>query len=257
MRQEKALQPHEMRAIRIDKNAILHLLWKILRKIGYEKFNLSQGINSTDEICVDWYFDEERCEIDLFAYNVSDLVDREIVIAYVKSLTEEALDSILVNVKGKTLYQSIKATSFLMGSPGENRLTDCSCKLRNLQGKVRSVIDKYVRTLRKHELRLIRLSQQALQELLWELFMQIGDEIMDIPEEDSFQVLFHMSVEGKLEEVFLYALKLREVSQMDFEKVDAYCKQNVRFTRDLATKEILNERYYTTMIVSKSCIREQ
>lgn len=38
MKQRKALQPHEIRVIKIDRKAILELTWEILSEISYEKF---------------------------------------------------------------------------------------------------------------------------------------------------------------------------------------------------------------------------
>lgn len=81
--------------------------------------------------------------------------------------------------------------------------------------------------------------------------MQTGDEIMEIPEEDSASVIFHMHVEGKLEKLTLYAMRLMEASDPVFEKVNTYSDQNIRVTTDSLSQKPAKERCYISVLLSE------
>lgn len=109
-------------------------------------------------------------------------------------------------------------------------------------GKIRAILSGRVRPLRKREIRVIRLSKKAIQELLWEHFMEVGDALMELPEE-SDDVIFHMHVAGELEELTLYVVNLnevlhaKEVPDRVFEKIREYCDRNIGFTTDSLVKK--------------------
>lgn len=251
MRQENPLQTHEIRVLRLDKKAIFDLLWEIFNEISYEKFQLSHGVNSN--ICINWCFDERQCEIILFAHNKAERINEEKVIAYMSNLPGEALESLLINIRGK-YYQSIKDNAFLIDYPNSVRKKECNSGHRKVLGTLSILWERHVRPLKKHELRVIRLSEQAIHELIWEYFMRNGDEIMDIPEEDSLKKIFCMYAEDKLQELKLYVLNLNEVSMVNFEKMNEYCMQNICFTTKLLCRGIANRRQYTSVMLPKSCV---
>lgn len=253
MNQRKALKPHEIRVIKIDRKAILELIWEILSEISYEKFRLPHNIYYSKKICIDWFFDEKQCEIILSAHSRAYEVNTEAVITCIKNLSLEAIDSLLLNPNGKEYYHTIHDTSFVTGHSTSIRMKEEGVK-GNVLGMLFDNLGIRIRPLRKHEIRLIRLSQQAIHELLWEHFMKTGDEVMDIPEEeiDDIRTIYHMYIKGKLEELTLYVMNFNEASDKAFIENQAYCDQNIHFTTDSYSKKPINGRNYVSVMLSKS-----
>lgn len=250
MKQSRSLAPYEIRIIKIGRNAILNLTWEILSKTCYEKFRLPRGINRGKRICVDWCFDAERGEMILFAHSSMYKLNLEAAITYINNLSVEATDSFLLNPDEKDDYFSILDTSFEIIQPDTN-IAAYGNRLEAALGKLHAAMDHRIRPLEEHEIRVIRLSQQAIQELVWEYFMKNGDRIMDIPEECGTSIIFHMHIEGKLEKLTLYAINLNEASDLLFEKVDAYCDREIGLTTDSLLKKPEEERYYISASLSK------
>lgn len=252
MNHRRALQPHEIRVIKIDRKAILELIWEILGEISYEKFRLPHNKYYSNKICIDWFFDEKQCEIILLAHSRACEVNTEAVITCIKNLSLEAIESLLLNPNGKEYYHSIQDTSFVTGHS-----TSISIKEDSVQGNALEMLlgnlGIRVRPLRKHEIRVIRLSQQAIHELLWEHFMKTGDEVMDIPEEvDDIRTIYHMYIEGKLEELTLYVMNFNEASDKAFIENQEYCNQNIHFTTDSYSTKPTEGQNYISVMLSKS-----
>lgn len=253
MNQRKALQPHEIRVIKINRKAILELIGVILSKISYEKFRLPYNTYYSKRVCIDWFFDEDQCEIILLAHDHASKAITEAVITCVKSLSIEAIESLLLNPNGKEYYHSIRDTSLITGHS-----TAIGMREDRVRGDALEMLFEKlgirIRLLRKHEIRVIRLSQQAIHELLWEHFMETGDEVMDIPEEgiDDMGTIYNMYIEGKLEELTLYVMNLNEASDKVFIECEEYCNQNIHFTTDSYTKKPTKGRNYLSVMLSKS-----
>lgn len=227
------------------------MAWEILGKISYKKFRLPLDENSRKRIRIDWYFDEKLCEIILFAHRTSDEIDQEAAIQYIQSSPMEAIDSLLLNTDGKDCYQSIVEASFitdcLKGTPARIR----GNSIGNLFGTLRGVLSGKIRLLKKREIRAMRLSKKAIQELLWEHFMEIGDDVMDIWEEDRETSLFGMHAVGNLEELTLYAMHLNEGSDAVFEAIHAYCDENIGFTTDALSSKRGQSPNYVSITLPK------
>lgn len=253
MHQRKALQPHEIRVIKIGREAILELIWEILSKISYEKFRLPHNIFYSKKICIEWFFDEMQCEIFLLAHSRAYEVNTEAVITFVKNLSSEAIESLLSNPNGKEYYHSIVDASFVTGrstsiSKNENSVQESASRMLFNKRWIR------IRPLRKHEIRVIRLSQQAIHELLWEHFMKTGDEVMEIPKEeiDNIRTIYHMHIEGKMEELTLYVMNFNEASDKAFSENQEYCDHNIHFTTDSYSKKLTKGRNYVSVMLPKS-----
>lgn len=251
MNHRRALKPHEIRVIKIGREAIFELLWEILREISYEKFRLPHNKFSRKKVFIDWLFDEKECEIILLAHSRVPKENAEAVIAHIKNHSLEAIESLLLSPNGKEYYYSIPYTSYDGG-----HLNSIGTKEESVQdnafGKLLGNLGIRVRPLRKHEIRVIRLSQQAIHELLWEHFMKTADEVMDIPEEvDDIRTIYHMYIEGSLEELMLYVMNFNEASDKAFVENQEYCNQNVHFTTDSYSKKTTKGQKYISVILSK------
>lgn len=248
MNQRRALQPHEIRIIKIDRKATLELIGEILSKISYEKFRLP---HCSKKICIDWFFDEKQCGIILLAHSRAYEVNTEAAIPCIKNLPLEAMESLCLKSNAKEYYHSIRARSFATDHSTSILMKEKSVR-RNALGKLLDKLGIRVRPLRKHEIRAIRLSQQAIHELLWEHFMKTGDEVMDIPEEgDELRTIYHMRINGNLEELTLYVMNFNESSDKAFEENMEYCNQNIPFTTDSYSKKLEKGRNYVSVIVPK------
>lgn len=252
MNQREALQPREMRVIKINRNAILELLGEILTEISYEKFRLPHNKYCRNMVFIDWFFDEDQCEIILLAHSRAYKINTEAVITCIKNLSLEAVESLLLKPNNKKYYHSIQDTS-----SGTDHSTSISIKkdsvTGNALGRLLGNLGIRIQPLRKHEIRVIRLSQQAINELLWEHFMKTGDEVMDIPEEeiDDIRTIYHMYIEGKLEELTLYVMNFNEASDKAFIENKEYCNQNINFTTDSYSKKSTKGRKYVSVMLSK------
>lgn len=250
MKQSRSLAPYEIRVIKVGRKAILNLAWEILSKMCYEKFRIPHGMNNVKRVRIDWHFDPEKGEIILFAHSSMYKLNLEATVAHINKLSIEAIESLLLNSDGKDHYSSILDTAFDISQPNTN-ISACGNRLDDAFGKLHAMLDHRIRPLKKHEIRIIRLSQQAIQELLWEYFMKNGDSIMDLPEKDSFSAIFHMQIEGKLEKLTLYAINLNEASDSVFGKAEAYCNREIGITADSLLKEPGEGGYYVSVTLSK------
>lgn len=251
MKCEKSLQPNELRVVKLAKDAILNLSQEIIGEISRDKFNLPHSQYSIKRTAIDWYFDEERCQMILFAYSRADGLNREAVFAHIDTLSGEAIDSLLVNDSNNEFYQSTTNILPVTDYRNATNMRICRCGLDSIWKRISSIRKGKSRPLKKHEVRIIRLSQAAIKELLWEYFVETGDKAMNIPKEDKLDVIFHMSVDEKFEELMLYALNLNEFSQLDIEKVNAYCSQNIPPTANAYTKKPSQGWNYVSVMLTK------
>lgn len=251
MKQSRSLAPFEIRVIKIGREAIMDLTWEILSEICHEKFRIPRSMNSVKRIRIDRHFDSEKGEIILFAHSSMYELNMEAAVAHVNKLSVEATESLLLNPDGKDYYSSILDASFEISHPNVNAAKTRGSRLDNALEKIHTMLNHRVRVMDAHEIRVIWLSQQAIQELVWEYFVKNGDKIMEIPKKDSFSVIFHMNMEEKLEKLTLYAINLNEASDSVFEEAEAYCSEKIGFTTDSLLKESGEEHYYVSVTLPK------
>lgn len=81
--------------------------------------------------------------------------------------------------------------------------------------------------------------------------MEIGDDVMDILEEESPKVMFRMHTVDNLKEMVFYAIKLSDVSDAVLEKVDEYCDHKIGFTAEsLSANPAGKPSYISVMLQS-------
>ncbi len=241
MEQRKALQYHEIRVIKIDREAILNLIWEIFAKISGDKMHLPCNVYDGEKVCLDMYFDEQQCEIILSAYRKGHSLNKEAFIAYVNNSAFQAVDSLFLKPKNKQYYHSIQ-DSYLFCDASNCKRSALRIMLKKLGVRFRSLGDD--------EVRFIRLSQKAIYELLWEHFMETGDNVMDIPV-DTDDVVYHMYTEGALQQLTLFVMNLNEVSDKAFADNRAYCDQNIPITTDLYSERCKKSRRYVSVVLPK------
>jgi hypothetical protein len=250
MRNGNILQPHEIRVIKIEKSAIFDLLYDILGRIYHERIQTSSSTDTKGENCCEFYFDEEQYEIVLFEHRAVDRVNSQLLNLHIKDLAIVVIDSLymfdddisLLWNQGTVILHEEKGMATLKPSSNQN----CRCQ------DPRPALTKHISSLGKNEVRIIRLSKQAIYELLWEYFMEFGNKVMDVGEEnaDDFPTIFRMCINGRLDELTLYLMSLDDASEAVFEKVDAYCNLNVQYTTNRVITHIKNRRPFVSILLS-------
>ena len=214
------LSSNEIRATNLNSNTVLDLIWDILQPQILKAFQLKHNAFLPHDLVFEWYFDDQRCEAIIVAYNDSYTIDEGL---FRKIKTFEALDSFLSHPIEKVMYQSMLAPPFIV--PNRlNKKKHCVF-FAHLWKMIFSLFIKGYRPLKNNEFRIICLSRQAIAELLWEYFMANGDSIMGIPEEDSADVIFHMNIKGSFEKLIICAVNLNEFSIVDWDEVDNQIEQ--------------------------------
>ncbi len=247
MNQSYLLQPKELRAIRVEKQQILELLWHLLGKMELEKFQLPQNSSAREQITIEHRFMEERCEIILLAYHRVCVVDMEETMKYIYALPIEPLDSLLIHREDGKYFASIFLPVF--GAPKEH----FSNKTLPRVWDWRRLLGSRVVPLRKDEVRVIRLSRQALQELIWEYFVENGSCLFECADDDLTPELwdptYSVQFSGKLDDVIVSLTRFENLLHGGTDRIDLYCRQRVPVTtKTLLLNQIVQPCYVTTSI---------
>lgn len=231
------LHPSEFRVIKLDHHAILALLKKILIKISFEQLRAYGDNSCIDSIGVGQFFDENNSEMLLFAYNRNEDIQEEAIIPYVKDLPIVAQDSIYASDAGWQHFNAIQLPLEASSQPQEK--PECV--------HIRSVEAMRFLSWPRQEVRIIRLSKGAMDELLWECFMEIGYQIMNLPQEDSddLSTIYRMYTDEKLQSMTLYVMNLFEASDSVFSRVDAYCASHINEIGEVDLADWAKKPYYT------------
>lgn len=230
------LHPLEFRVIKLDHHAVLTLLRKILIKISIEQLRAYGDNSCIDSISVGQYFDDNNSEVLLFAYVRNENIKEEVIIPYVKNLAMVAQNSILANDEGWQHCDSIQLPS---EAPGQT------------QEKLERVHVQSVKMTRfwpwpRQEVRIIRLTEVAIGELLWEYFMEVGYQLMNLPQEDpdDLPTIYRMYTEENYQSLTLYVMNLFEASDSVFRKIDAYCDSHINTIGEAALADWTEKSYY-------------
>lgn len=231
------LQPLEFRAIKLNHDAVATLLRKILVKISMEQFRTFGESPCIDFISFGQYFDEKSNELVLFAYRQDEDMREEDIIPWVQDLGIVAEDSLFVNDR---VWQHCNCIQL----PWE-RFGHLEEKAILIPIKPVTLPDFW--SWSKQEVRVIRITQRAINELLWENFMDVGYQLMELPQEDSddLPTIYRMSTEDRLQSLTLYVMNLLEASDSSFRKIDKYCDLHIRAIDATALDDWTEKSYYT------------
>ncbi len=89
-----------------------------------------------------------------------------------------------------------------------------------------------VKYLKKNELRVIKLPRKAIEEIIWESFMETGRELLDL-DANSDDVIFHMAVDKTMSELVFYACSLSMPQHpSDINRINEYLKNSIGITAE-------------------------
>ena len=105
--------------------------------------------------------------------------------------------------------------------------------------------------LEENEVRVIKLSRAAIEEILWETFMEIGDDRLEL-EADSDDIIFRMTTDETMSELVFYACDFSGEKTPDFSRIDKFIKQNVQITTDSVFTVPGTGKYYQTIHIENA-----
>lgn len=76
--------------------------------------------------------------------------------------------------------------------------------------------------LEKDEIRVMKLSREAIAEMLWESFMEMYHDRLDIPNDDYH--VCHMTLNEDMSELTFYSCYFSSTQRPDFDAIDAFLK---------------------------------
>ena len=105
--------------------------------------------------------------------------------------------------------------------------------------------------LEENEVRVIKLSRAAIEEILWETFMEIGHDKLEL-EADSDDIIFRMTTDETMSELVFYACDFSGEKAPDFSRIDKFIKQNVQITTDSVFTEPGAGKTYQTIHIENT-----
>ena len=76
--------------------------------------------------------------------------------------------------------------------------------------------------LEKDEIRVMKLSREAIAEMLWESFMEVYHDRLDVPNDDHH--VCHMTLNEDMSELTFYSCYSSSTQRPDFDAIDAFLK---------------------------------
>lgn len=86
--------------------------------------------------------------------------------------------------------------------------------------------------MKKSELRVIKISHDAVMELISETLLSMSREIMCIKEKDSKDVIYTLSIDEETKELTYYAVKWSKKDIPDFKSIEQYISSHVGITTE-------------------------
>lgn len=229
------LKPMEFRVIKLNHDTVSNLLRKILIKTSMEQLQTSGESHCIDFISYGQYFDEESDDLVLFAYRKDEDMSEEDIIPWIQNLGIVAQESLFWS---DCVWQHCNCIKLPLERFGH-------CEEKAVPVPITPAKLREFWSWSKREIRVIRITQRAISELLWEHFMDVGYQLMELPQEDSddFPIIYRMYTEDHLQSLTLYVMNLLEASDSSFHKIDTYCDSHIR-ALDITVLDDWTEKSY-------------
>ena len=82
----------------------------------------------------------------------------------------------------------------------------------------------------KNEIRVFKISGEAINELVWELLNQTGEQFFDISANQ--EAIYRLNCDKDKDQLVFYALEYAKPHVVDFEKIDRYINEHIDKTTD-------------------------
>ncbi len=84
--------------------------------------------------------------------------------------------------------------------------------------------------MNRNEIRIVKISGGAIDELVWELLNKSGEQFLDLPENS--ETIFHLNWDKGKDELVFYALEFENPHNVNFEAIDRYISKHIGITTD-------------------------
>ncbi len=81
-----------------------------------------------------------------------------------------------------------------------------------------------------NEIRVVKISGSAIDELMWELLNKSGEQFLDLPENS--ETIFHLNWDKGKDELVFYAVAFENPQPINFEAIDRYIRKHIGKTTD-------------------------
>lgn len=81
-----------------------------------------------------------------------------------------------------------------------------------------------------NEVRIFKITGGAINELMWELLNQSGEQFLNLPKNS--ETIFHLNWDKEKDELVFYALEFEHPHPVNFETIDRYVKEHIGITTD-------------------------
>lgn len=95
--------------------------------------------------------------------------------------------------------------------------------------------------LEKDEIRVMKLSREAITEMLWESFMEMYHDRLDIPNDDYH--VCHMTLNEDMSELTFYSCYSSSTQKPDFDAIDAFLKTEAVGAADSFYTDLESHKY--------------
>ena len=84
--------------------------------------------------------------------------------------------------------------------------------------------------MNNNEIRVVKISGSAIDELVWELLNKSGEQFLDLPENS--ETILHLNWDKEKDELVFYAVEFENPHPMNFEAIDKYISKHIGITAD-------------------------
>jgi len=102
--------------------------------------------------------------------------------------------------------------------------------------------------LEKDEIRVMKLSREAIAEMLWESFMEMYHDRLDVPNDDHH--VCHMTLNEDMSELTFYSCYSSSTQKPDFDAIDAFLKTEAVGAASIQTLSPINTQCFDSPAAS-------
>lgn len=81
-----------------------------------------------------------------------------------------------------------------------------------------------------NEVRVFKITGDAINELMWELLNKTGEQFLNLSENS--ETIFHLNWDKEKDELVFYAVEFEHPHPVNFEAIDRYIKEHIGITTD-------------------------
>lgn len=230
-------KPNEIRVIRIKREAFLNYVYSSVLENHQALFKLPADEGAPDYVFRIFDYDSKMHDFIFYVCNKDYKVDETKLVEVIRDKIPLIYREYIENQDWHPIpYSIIQQRS---NNKGEKKVVIYN---KEHTANVMTVLDvKRKRKLRKNEIRAVRLSEHEIFYLTWYHWIETQEEYMGVPgirdvetadeieEKYNFYPMFFVSPINWIEEGLFFLVNEKEYRQVDFEVLEAYCRNYIPF----------------------------